>query len=160
MPNQGGANGNSFYAKIKVDNGVASGNITDASIAIELEQGSGSVCTANSTYFVHAHITADGPTTATYEINSTTGQIAARNFQNWVNNELSPVVTGTLVFNQADTKTLSWRFVGPYPYPDNISINLRVNGRPTKSLAKNRNVLLERVILRSFGNSLAQYSGD
>jgi hypothetical protein len=128
MPIQGGANGNSFYVKIKVDNGVTSGNITDASITIELEQGSGSVCTVNSTYFVHTHITADGPTTATYEINSTAGQIAAGNFQNFVTNELSPVVTGTLVFDQADTKILSWRFVGPYPYPDNISVNLRVNG--------------------------------
>jgi hypothetical protein len=128
MPIQGGANGNSFYVKIKIGNGVASGNITNASIAIELEQGSGSVCTAYSTYFVHAHITADGRTTATYEINSTAGQIAAGNFQNLVNNELSPVETGTLVFDQADTKTLSWRFVGPYPYPDDISVNLRVNG--------------------------------
>jgi Ig-like domain from next to BRCA1 gene len=128
MPIQGGAKGNSFYVKIKVGNGAASGNITTASIAIELEQGSGSVCTAYSTYFVHAYITADGPTTATYEINSTAGQIAAGNFQNWVTNELSPVETGTLVFDQADTKTLSWRFLGPYPYPDNISVNLRVNG--------------------------------
>lgn len=128
MPIQGGANGNSFYVKIKVGNGVASGNVTDASIAIELEQGSGGVCTAYSTYFVHAHITADGPTTAKYEINSTAGQIAAGNFQNLLNNELSPVETGTLVFDQADTKTLSWRFVGPYPYPDDISVNLRVNG--------------------------------
>jgi hypothetical protein len=129
MPIQGGANGNSFYVKIKVDNGVASGNITDASITIELEQGSGSICTVNSTYFVHTHITADGPTIATYEINSTVGQIAAGNFQNSVTNELSPVVSGTLVFDQADTKILSWRFVGPYPYPDNINVNLRVNGR-------------------------------
>lgn len=128
MPIQAGANGNSFYVKIKVNNGVTTGNITDASIAIELEQGSGNVCTAYSTYFVHAHIAADGPTTATYEINSTAGQIAAGNLQNSVTNELSPVVTGTLVFGQADTKTLSWRFVGPYPYPDNISVNLRVNG--------------------------------
>jgi len=128
MPIQGGANGNSFYVKIKVGNEVANGNITTASIAIELEQGSGSVCTAHSTYFVHTYITADGRTTATYEINSTAGQIAAGNFQNLVNNELSPVETGTVVFDQADTKTLSWRFVGPYPYPDDISVNLRVNG--------------------------------
>jgi len=33
-------------------------------IDIELEQGSGKACTADSTYFVHASITADGPTTA------------------------------------------------------------------------------------------------
>jgi hypothetical protein len=128
MPIQGGANGNSFYVKIKVNDGIATGNITAVSIAIDLEQGSGTVCTAISTYFVHAHVTADGPTTATYEINSTAGQIAAGNFQNLVNNELSPVVADTLVFDQADTKIISWRFVGPYPYPDDITVNMRVNG--------------------------------
>jgi hypothetical protein len=40
---------------------------------------------------------------------------------------LPPVVTGTLVIDQADTKTLSWRFVGPYPYPDDITMLLSVN---------------------------------
>lgn len=128
MPIQGGANGNSFYIKIKVGNGVASGNITDASIAMELEQGSGSVCTANSTYLVHAYITADGPTTASYEIGSTAGQIPAGNFTDGYLTPVSLVEYGTVIFDQAGTRTLSYRFVGPYPYPDDISVNLRVNG--------------------------------
>jgi len=128
MPIQGGANGNSFYVKMKVNNGVAAGKITAASIAIELEQGSGPVCTANSTYFVHAYITADGATTASYEIGSTAGQISAGNFQDPQNNGLSPFVTGTVVFDQAGTKTINLRFVGPYPYPGDITVNIRVNG--------------------------------
>jgi hypothetical protein len=133
MPIQGGANGNSFYLKIRVNNGTVAGNITAASIDIQLEQGSGTMCTANSTYFVNAYMTADGPTTATYEINSTAGQIAAGNFQTSPTGPVSPVVTGTLVFDQADTKTMGWRFVGPYPYPDDITVNLRVNGGPWHS---------------------------
>jgi hypothetical protein len=99
--------------------------VTAASIDIELEQGSGTACTADSTYFIHAHITAGGPTTAYYEIGSTAGQIAAGNFQN---NGLIPYVTGIVVFDQEDTKTINLRFVGPYPYPDHITVNLRVNG--------------------------------
>ena len=129
MPIQSGANGNSFYVKIKVNDGsTATGNITDASIDIEREEGSGTVCTADATYFVHAYLTADGPTTASYEINSTAGQIAAGYFQTSPTGPVLPVVTGNLVFNQADTKTISLRFVGPYPYPDDITVNLRVNG--------------------------------
>jgi len=127
MPIQGGANGNAFYAKIKVNNGIATGKITAASITIDLEQGSGPVCTINSTYFAHVSITADGPTTATYEIGSTAGQIPAGNFQD-LNNNLSPYITGTVVFDQAGTKTINYRFVGPYPYPDDITVILRVNG--------------------------------
>jgi hypothetical protein len=130
MPIQGGTNGNSFYVKIKVRNdvGVADGKVTDASIDIELEQGSGAVCTANSTYFVHAYITADGPATAAYEISSTAGQIAAGYFQDMNSGGLSPFVSGTVVFDQADTKAINLRFVGPYPYPDDITVVLRVNG--------------------------------
>ncbi len=127
MPIQGGANGNSVYVKIKVNHGI-SGRITDQSISIELEQGSGAACTATSTYFVHAAITADGPTTAVYEIGSTAGQIPAGNFQNPDNNGLSPYVTGAVVFDRAGTKTIHLHFVGPYPYPDDITVNLRVNG--------------------------------
>jgi hypothetical protein len=71
---------------------VTSGNITDASIDIELEQGSGTACTTNSTYFVHASITADGPATASYEIGSTAGQIPAGKFHGWILTPASPVM--------------------------------------------------------------------
>ena len=129
MSIQGGANGNSFYVKIKVNDGsVTVGKVTAASIDIELEQGSGAVCTATSTYFVHASITADGSTTATYEIGSTAGQIPAGNFQSQNDNGLSPYITGVVVFDQPGTKTINVRFVGPYPYPGDITVNLRVNG--------------------------------
>ncbi len=128
IPIQGGANGNSFYVKIKVNGGTSSGQVTAASIGIELEQGSGVACTPDSTYFVQADITADGPTTASYEIGSTAGQIAAGNFQTSPDSGLTPFVTGTLVFDRMDTKRIALRFVGPYPYPDDITVNLRVNG--------------------------------
>jgi Ig-like domain-containing protein len=129
MPIKGGASGNSFYVKIKVSNDASNaGNITAASIDIAREEGSGVACSAEATYFVHAYITTDGPMTATYEINSTTGQIAAGNFQTSLTGQVSPVVTGTLVFDQADTKTINLRFVGPYPYPGDITVNIRVNG--------------------------------
>jgi hypothetical protein len=128
MPIQGGANGNSFYVKLKVNDGTVDGNITAASIAIEREEGSGTVCTSDATYFVHASLTADGATTASYEINSTAGQVAAGYFQPSPMGPVSPEVTGSLVFAQADTKSIDLRFVGPYPYPDDITVNLRVNG--------------------------------
>ena len=128
MPIAGGANGNSFYVKIKVNNGNAAGKITAASIDIEPEEGSGTACSVDATYFVHAYLTASGPTTASYEINSTAGQIAAGNFQTSPAGPVSPVVTGTLVFDQASTRTINLRFVGPYPYPSDITVNLRVAG--------------------------------
>jgi len=128
MPIQGGANGNSFFVKIKVNNGAIEGKITDQSITIELEQGSGMVCTANSTYFVHASISTDGATTATYEIGTTAGQIPAGYFQTSPTGPVSLYLTGMLAFDQAGTKTMDYRFVGPYPYPDDITVNLRVNG--------------------------------
>jgi hypothetical protein len=129
MPIQGGANGNSFYVKIKVNSDVSSdaGDVADASIDIELEQGSGKVCSADATYFVHASITADGPTQVAFEIGSTAGQIAAGNFED-ENGALSPYETGSMVFEQADSKTVNFRFVGPYPYPDDITVFLQVNG--------------------------------
>jgi hypothetical protein len=129
MPVQGGANGNSFYVKITItDGGSGSGDITAASIDIVSEQGSGIPCAADSTYFVTAHISAGGPATAAYEIGSTAGQIPAGYFQPSPMGPISPVITGTLVFTQVDTKVISLRFVGPYPYPDDITVYLRVNG--------------------------------
>ncbi len=129
MPIQGGANGNSFYVKIRVNSGSegSAGSITSASIAIELEQGSGTVCTAEATYLVHASIAADGPTTASYEIESSAGQIAAGNFTMGYTTPLYPVDYGNVVFDEAGTKTINLRFVGPYPYPDNITVMIKVN---------------------------------
>jgi hypothetical protein len=128
LPVQGGANGNSFYLKIKVNNSTAAGRITAQAIAIVPEQGSGPACTASSTYFVDATLTADGPATASYEIGSTAGQIPAGFFETSYGSEPSPYITGTLVFEQAGTKRINLHFVGPYPLPDDITVNLRVNG--------------------------------
>jgi hypothetical protein len=129
MPIEGGANGNSFYLKIKITDGrPGPGSITAASIDIVPEQGSGIPCTADSTYFVTASITADGPATASYEIGSTAGQIPAGYFQQSLLGPVSYAVTGTLAFTQPDTKIISLGFVGPYPYPDDITVSLRVNG--------------------------------
>ncbi len=127
IPIAGGANGNSFYVEIKVKYGyVDTGAVTATAIDIVPEQGSGDACEAASTYFVHAKISTDGPATVSYEIGSTAGQISAGYFDD--NGDLSPYVRGTLKFGQADTKTINLRFEGPYPYPDDISVNLRVNG--------------------------------
>jgi hypothetical protein len=127
MPIQGGANGNSFYVKIKVGNGITPGKVTAASIDIEPEQGSGPACTADSTYFVHVSITTNGATTVSYKIDSTAGQTPAGYFQMAYSDEPSLSIPGTLVFNEADTKTINSRFVGPYPYPDHITMLLWVN---------------------------------
>ena len=127
IPIEGGADGNSFYVEIKVKYGsVDTGAVTATSIDIEPEQGSGDACTSNSTYFVHAYITADGPVTADYEIGSTAGQIPAGYFEQ--NGQQTLYVTGRIIFDQADTKRIDLRFVGPYPHPDDITVNLRVNG--------------------------------
>ncbi len=127
MPVRGGANGNSFYVAIQVASAVAAGKITAASIDIEPEQGSGPVCMAKSTYLVHARLTADGPTTAAYEIDSSAGQIAAGYF--WTSDDAEPAIslTGSLAFEQAGTKAVNLRFVGPYPYPGDITVLLWVN---------------------------------
>ncbi len=126
IPIEGGADGNSFYVEVKVNDGsVDTGAVTATAIDIVPEQGSGEVCSANTTYFVHAYISTDGPTTVSYEIGSTAGQIPAGYFED--ENGQYLYVTGELVFDKADTKQINLRFVGPYPYPDDITVNLRVN---------------------------------
>jgi Ig-like domain from next to BRCA1 gene/WD40-like Beta Propeller Repeat len=126
IPLEGGAEGNSFFVDINVDDGTEDGAVTSTAIDIVQEQGSGDACTANATYFVHAYISTNGPTSVSYEIGSSSGQISAGYFEK--NGELSPYISSTLDFTQAATKTINLRFVGPYPYPDDISVILRVNG--------------------------------
>ena len=129
LPIKGGANGNSFYAKITVSHnlgGDVGGAVTATAIDIVPEQGSGDACKAASTYFVHAYISTDGPATVSYEIGSSAGQISAGYFED--GSGLSDYVTGTLSFSGADNKTINLRFVGPYPHPDDITVMLRVSG--------------------------------
>jgi hypothetical protein len=123
----GSADDASFYANIKVNNGSAgAGKVTATSIDIVPEQGSGEACTASTTYFVHAYIETDGPASASYEIGSSAGQISAGYFD--LNGEDLPYVQGTLQFEKAEKQAVNLRFVGPYPYPDDISVMLRVDG--------------------------------
>ncbi len=112
-----------------------SGKILDQSVDIVLEQGSGEACTAGATYLVHAHVTTDGPFSGRYEINSTAGQIAAGSFVDPDTGALKPTVEGAINIDASlfaadgtQTVTLPFRFVGPYPYPDNIQVNFRVDG--------------------------------
>ncbi len=112
-----------------------SGKIIDQSIDIVLEQGSGEACSPGATYLVHAAVTTDGPVSANYEINSTAGQIAAGSFVDAASGALKPTVDGTIKLDASlfaadgtQTVTLPFRFVGPYPYPDNIQVNFRVDG--------------------------------
>ncbi|OGN92594.1 MAG: hypothetical protein A2Y88_07845 [Chloroflexi bacterium RBG_13_48_10] len=127
IPIEGGADGNSFYVEIKVKSGSGdTGAVTATAIDIVPEQGSGDACQAASTYLVHAYITTDGPATVSYEIGSTAGQIPAGYFEDGNGQDI--YVTGELVFDKADTKQVNLRFVGPYPHPDDITIDLRVNG--------------------------------
>ncbi len=136
MPVAGGASGNSFYVKIRVTDVIAgSGKIIDQGIEIELEQGSGEACTPGATYLVHAHVTTDGPLSALYEVDSTAGQIAAGKFVDPATGALVTTVEATVNLDASlfaadgtQTATLPFRFVGPYPYPDNIQVNFWVDG--------------------------------
>jgi len=126
IPLEGGTDNNSFYVEIKVSDGTDTGKVTDYSIGISQEQGSGEVCTADATYFVHAYITTDGPATVPYEIGSSAGQISAGYFED--ENGKYSYVTGELSFDKASTQQVDLRFVGAYPHPDDITVMLRVAG--------------------------------
>ncbi len=137
MPISGGHNGNSFFVKIRVNNDVifGSGKIIDQSIDIVPEQGSGESCTPGATYLVRAHVTTDGPLSALYEVDSTAGQIAAGSFVDPDTGALKTTMEGTINIDASlfaadgtQTVTLPFRFVGPYPDPDNIQVNFWVDG--------------------------------
>ncbi len=138
MPITGGAKGDSFFVKIRVNDSGASGlpgaRIVNQWIDIELEQGSGEACTPDATYLVHAYVQADGPLSALYEIDSTAGQIAAGSFIDASGAHVT-TVEGTAKFDAslfaadgAPTITIPLRFVGPYPYPKDIQVNFWVDG--------------------------------
>jgi hypothetical protein len=139
MPVSGGAKGNSFFVKIRVNDSGVSGlpgaRIVNQWIDIELEQGSGEACTPEATYLVHAYVQADGPLSALYEIDSTAGQIAAGSFIDASTGAKLTTVEGTVKFDAslfaadgAPTITIPLRFVGPYPYPKDITVNFWVDG--------------------------------
>ena len=136
MPISGGAKGNSFFVKIRVSDVITgTGKIVSQSIDIVLEQGSGEACTPGATYLVHAQVTADGPLSALYEIDSTAGQIPAGYYVDATTGALLTTVEGTVKLDSSlfaadgtQTVTLPFRFVGPYPYPDNIQVNFWVDG--------------------------------
>jgi hypothetical protein len=143
IPIQGGAGGNSFFVKIKVDDGsMHMGRIVHEAIQIDLEQGSGTSCTPDATYLVHAYITADGPLSAHYRISSSTsGQVPAGFFVGANENDLLTVVDGIVdfdpvLFEQGGTRTITvpLRFVGPYAHPDDITVRLVVAGGASSSV--------------------------
>lgn len=127
VPMVGGTKDNTVYVLIVVTGGNTTvGGITNATVRIVLEQGSGAACTNKSTYFVYFDMTSNGPTSAKYEISATdaSGQVADGTFDTFA----SPWVSDALKFTTAEKKTVALRLIGPYAYPDKITIRARVNG--------------------------------
>ena len=127
VPMVGGTKENTVYVLIVVTGGSTTvGGITNVAVRIVLEQGSGVPCTNKSTYFVYFDMTSNGPTSAKYEISATdgSGQVADGVFDSFA----SPYVSDALKFTTAEKKTVALRLIGPYVYPDTITIRARVNG--------------------------------
>jgi hypothetical protein len=127
VPMVGGTKDNTVFVKIVVPSGSNTvGGITNTAVRIVLEQGSGAACTSKSTYFVYVDITSNGPTTAKYEISATdaSGQVSDGVFDTFA----APYVSDGLKFTTAEMKTVTLRLVGPYSYPNTITIRVRVNG--------------------------------
>ncbi len=146
MPIQGGSNGNSFYVKIKVNDGSVEtpGKVTGGSITIDFEQGSGSPCTADATYLIHVSITANGPTTVYYELDSATGHGFAGWYVDPDNGAHYTIAEGKYeftpeMFAQGGPQTIvvPMRFVGPYDEPNNITVNARLNSELSYSAKLN-----------------------
>jgi hypothetical protein len=107
--------------------GNAVGDITNTVVRIVQEQGSGAPCNANATYFVYVDITSNGPTAAHYRIDATdgSGQVPDGLFDGYA----SPEVTDTLTFQTTETQSVQLRLLGPYSYPDTITIRVMVNSK-------------------------------
>jgi hypothetical protein len=101
------------------------GGVTDAALTIVQEQGSGAICAAGSTYFVYFNITVNGATTVAYRVYVTdaSGQVPNGAFDGY-----TPNVSDSLVFTGAGTQTITLHLLGPYTYPDSITIRGEVNG--------------------------------
>lgn len=110
--------------KIKTKQSEAA-KITNVVTSIVQEQGSGTICTAKTTYFVYVNITADGPTTAKYRIDLTdaSGQVSNGTFDSVG----SPEAKGSLVFDAAGTLPVNLRVIGPYSYADAVTVRAYVN---------------------------------
>lgn len=110
---------------------ITVGGITNVVVKVVQEQGSGEVCSAKATYFVTVDITSNGPTSAKYEISATdgSGQVADGVFDKFA----SPYVADGMTFPSAKTNTVSLRLIGPYSYPNSITIRTRVNGGTPQS---------------------------
>jgi hypothetical protein len=103
-----------------------SGGIANTAVKVVQEQGSGAVCSPNATYFVYFDITANGPTTTKYEVSATdvSGQVEDGVFDGFESSDVSD----RMKFDAAGMQTVSLRLIGPYSYPDTITIRARVNG--------------------------------
>ena len=105
---------------------AAEGGITNVSVLIVPESASGSPCSGTSTYAVSVDITSNGPTSAAYDVYLTdsSGQIADGTFDGFA----SPEVKDSLKFTAAGSQTVKLRVVGPFGYPDGITVRGSVNG--------------------------------
>ncbi len=102
------------------------------SLQIVQEQGSGTICTADTTYLVYAEFSSNGPATAQYQIYITdaSGQVPNGTFEGYN----APQAEGTLTFDSAKTETLTWRITGPYQYPEALTLRGNLNGQAIQSV--------------------------
>jgi hypothetical protein len=105
--------------------------ITKTTAKIAYEQGSGAICTGKASYLVTVDITSNGATSAKYEVSATdaSGQVPDGVFDKFA----APYVTDAVKFAGAETKTIALRLVGPYAYPNAVTIRVMVNGEPTQT---------------------------
>ena len=132
VPVDGGASGKLFFVQIVVSGEASGGKVTNVALQMVQEQGSGAVCAAGTTYFVYVDITTDGATTANYRVDATddSGQVADGVFED----NGTPEVKGALTFSAAGTQRVALHLLGPYSYPDKITIRVKVNDAPSQSI--------------------------
>ena len=107
--------------------GQANGSVTNAVVDISFEPGAGKVCTDTAAYTVTLSITTDGPVSVTYMLYLTdpSGQTADGTFSS----SGSPQSKATLPIYSAETQTFTFPVVGPYSYPDGVTVRVNVNGQ-------------------------------